>query len=197
MNRMLLKISFVLFLAADLAMGQEYTNWFPSIRDPPKVSLKLPSEFRVFSATPQNVDGDELDMTYGVFWCDAQTGSQYERQKTSSFKKLKAPLFFVRLSSDVGQEPGTDTFTCESQLEGAAKTMSFRKSKSEKRSWGTYPLLIWTGERADGTEFHSMWIGLNTPDGWTILVDYRTPLDPKNEVTEYERIWTEFVQESH
>lgn len=93
----------VLFLMtcvfSNVARGQDYTNWFPGILHPPKVSLKLPSDFGVFSATPEYAQRDEsYDMTYGVLWANQETGKTYAHAKTPSFKGITAPLFWVRLN---------------------------------------------------------------------------------------------------
>lgn len=126
-------------------------------------------------------------------WCSPATGKKYERAKTATFKDLDAPLFWVRLSSEVGQVSTTDRFTCEADLKKMSKAMSLRDVEITKKKWGPYPLLIWTGKRPDGSSFHSMWIGLNTPDGWTILVDYRMPQKAEGGGAVYEQVWRDFV----
>ena len=55
-------------------------------------------------------------MEDGVIWAPERTARQFEFGAEHKFEKAKNPMFFVRLSSEVGQFPGRDTFTNEKDI---------------------------------------------------------------------------------
>jgi hypothetical protein len=54
-------------------------------------------------------------------------------------------------------------------------------------------LACFTRERPDGSPVFVAWIGINSPDGWTILVDYRVPRGEGNPTKEEKKIWEKFL----
>jgi hypothetical protein len=167
-------------------------NWFPGMLHPPHVTLKLPADFTLVSASP----GDEWNMYDGVIWAPTRSAAIYAHLKEKKFEKLQDPLIFVHLSSDVAQMEGTDNFTVEKDLDAMVKATGVRKSATDKHRWGKYPVLEWTGERPNGHPIYAAWVGINSPDGWTIFIDYRVPAG-EGHPTEAERaVWTNLMKDT-
>lgn len=74
--------------------------------------------------------------------------------------------------------------------------MGLTNSKVHKRKWGVYPALVWTAARPNGSVVHTMWVGLNTLDGWVLLIDYRMPYKTKTDRALGERVWSHFLQKT-
>ena len=185
---------FVFMSPADSTERNE-NYWFPNTLNPPSVALYLPSDFSIYSGSAQHSEGNpEFNMYDGVFWADPTTGKEYEHLKKKDLTQLKSPLFWVKLSSSVGQHPGTSNFTNENAIEQTSAMFKLENVKVEKRFWGEYPLLIWTATKPDGSLIHSAWVGLNSPAGWTILIDYRIPINgSKEDNKKYTKIWEDFI----
>ncbi|HSH93891.1 MAG TPA: hypothetical protein VK968_07080 [Roseimicrobium sp.] len=175
----------------------ETTNaWFAGMLHPPKIKLALPPDFIVVSASPDAKTTKEFDMYMGNIWAVEKTARQFEYGADRKVSNTKDPLFYVVLSDQVAQIPGTDSFVNEANIVRALKAVGAKKMKSTKTKWGKYPVMSVTGERPDGSPIFSAWIGINSPDGWAILIDYRVPKGPGHPTKEEVKIWETFLKET-
>jgi len=188
---------------AQACLPQDKTStyyWFPGMHTPPPLAPALPQNFEVFPNTqPDNNPKANItfDMYSGVLWTDKKTGSEYAFQKKKSYDKITQPIFIVRLSAEVGQLPGTNNFTIEKDIAMIKNYNVGEKLFTEKKMIGGFPALIVTGKRADGTIGRSLWLGCNSPDGWTIYIDYRTPVKAsEEEQKQYAAIWNDFINKT-
>ena len=191
-NHFLSLLGIVMFTAASKAGGQT-NSWFPGMLHPPAVTVALPTNFVIVSASPATKETKQFDMYDGVIWSTPRTAHQFEFGADHKFSNAQEPIFWVHLSDNVGQKPGTDAFTNEKDLVVTLSGLGLKKVKSAKTKWGAYPVLSMTGERPDGSPAFAAWIGINSPDGWTILVDYRVPKGAGHPTKEETRIWETFL----
>lgn len=171
-------------------------GWFNGMIHPPHVIPALPSNFIIVSAAPETKKSREFDMYRGVIWAPERTARQYEFGSETNLQNAKDPMFFVRLSSSVGQYPGTDRFTDEKNLVGQCRSLGLKNLKTAKNKWGAYPVFSVTGNRSDGSTFYMAWIGINSRDGWTIVVDYRVPMGADHPTKEEQQIWENFLTQT-
>lgn len=192
-------ITWLLALAtfSGMAHATEATNgWFAGMLTPPKITPALPTNFVVVSASPSTKETKQFNMYEGVIWSVERTAQQYEFGADRKFSNAKDPLFYAVLSEQVAQLPGTGTFNNEKDIVANYSAAGLRKVKSAKTKWGNYPVLSLTGERPDGSPVFVAWIGINSPDGWTILVDYRVPRGKGHPTNEEKRIWERFLSDT-
>jgi len=191
-------ICFATLLAlSSIAHAADATNsWFSGMLDPPKVSPALPTNFVAASASPGTKGTKDFDMYDGVIWSQERTVRQFEFGADGKFSNAKDPLFYVVLSDQVGQQPGGDTFTNEKNIVANYSAAGLKKVKSAKTKWGDYPVLSLTGERPDDSPVFVAWVGINSPDAWTILIDYRVPRGEGHPTKEERKIWERFLSET-
>lgn len=187
----------VLLAATLLAQAADTTNnWFAGMLTPVRVVPALPTNFIVVSASPDAKTSKEFDMYEGNVWAPERTARQFEFSAEKKFSNTKDPMFYVQLSSDVGQEPGSDRFTNEKNIEANYTKAGLRKVQSAKTKWGSYPVLSLTGERPDGSPVFVTWLGINSRDGWTVFIDYRVPKGKEHPTKEERQIWETFLNET-
>ena len=171
-------------------------SWFEGMLHPPAITPAVPTNFIVVSVSPETKTTKEFSMYDGVIWAPERTARQFEFGADRKFSNAKDSLFYIKLSDEVGQNPNTDTFTNEKNIVANFSVAGLKKVKSSKTKWGVYPVLSLTGERPDGSPVFVAWVGINSPDGWTILIDYRVP-QGKGHPTDGERkIWEKFLSET-
>ncbi len=187
----------MLLASALVSQAADTTNlWFAGMLTQLRVIPALPTNFIVVSASPDGKTSKKFNMYDGNFWAPERTARQFEFSAERKFSNTQDPIFYVQLSSDVGQHPGRDTFTNEKNIEANFSKMGLKKVKSSKSKWGDYPVLSLTGERPDNSPVFVAWVGINSPDGWTILVDYRVPKGKEHPTKEEQQIWKRFLTET-
>lgn len=197
-----MKLRFLARLVALLAtlmltQAADRTNaWFSGMLTPVRVIPALPTNFIVVSASPDARESKEFNMYDGNIWAPERTARQFEFATEKKFSNAKDPLFFVQLSESVGQEPGGDSFTHEKDLEATFGKLGVKGVKVAKRKWGDYPVLSVTGERPDGSPVFAAWVGINSPDGWTIKIEFRVPKGKGHPTREEKQIWERFLTET-
>lgn len=133
-------------------------------------------------------------MYSGVIWSEPGTAEPFAHGKTADLSRIAKPLFWVHLSSEVGQNPGTDTFSNEAGLKEAMVDFGFHDVDILKYQWGAYPVLSATGTRPNGSPFFVAWVGINTPEGWALIIDYRVPRSEDYSPKDAAAIWRNFLE---
>ena len=174
--------------------GEQKPGCFEGMLHPPNVTVALPTNFVVVSASPAAKATKQFDMYEGNIWAPEKTARQFEFGAEHKFTNATEPMFFVHLSDSVAQNPGKDTFTIEKDLVKNFASAGVRNVQSKKTKWGDYPVLSLTGERPNGSAVFIAWIGINSPDGWTIFVDYRVPTGKSHPSAEEKKIWEAFLR---
>ncbi len=167
-------------------------EWFPGLATPPAINPKLPDAFTIVTLDSNG----QWNMKQGVLWALPATAKPFEQGQSTAFSETAAPLFLVRISSDIAQLPGTKTFSHEKSVENLFTRTGTKDLKVQKFTWGSHPVLAVTGKRPNGAPIHLAWIGLNSPDGWTLLVDYKTPKGEGHPTSEETKIWEDFLTQS-
>lgn len=191
MNRTVVgMLSLVLALSAATA-ADPVSEWFPGMNRPPKVVPALPEGYGIVPYP--SPAGKGFDLKEGVFWTGGETLKQFGE---GTFTNPKDAYFYVRISTNVKQEPGTDDFSGEADLVANFTKAGHKNVKSSKLRWGKYPVLSLTGEKADKSEFFFAWIGVNSPDGWAIVADFRTPRGEGHPTKAEREIWETFLSKT-
>jgi hypothetical protein len=167
-------------------------EWFPGMLNPPRVLVHLPEDFTCVSTNGR----DGWNMYQGVTWSEPGAAEPFTRGNPLDLSQIKKPLFWVHLSSEVGQIPGTDTFTNEAGVKEAAIGAGIRDVEIRKYHWGAYPLLSFTGTRPNGTPVRVVWVGINRPEGWALIIDYRVPHSDVYSPEDAETIWRNFLEQT-
>lgn len=135
----------------------------------------------------------EFNMYDGVVWGPARTAKKVEFAATTIKQdQIEDAIFYVHLSSEVGQIPGTDTFTNEKDIVEAWTSLGMKHVKITKTKWGDYPVLAATGERPDGSTFYVAWVGINV-ESWALIIDYRYPKKKGHPSDDEKKIWETFL----
>ena len=186
-----------LFLATSLAYaGDKKPSWFEGMQNPPRVTPALPPYFIVVSIWPETKTTKEFNMEEGVIWAPEDTARHFEFGADTAIANAKEPLFYARLSATVTQIPKSDKFSAEDSMAARLTSSGVRNVNTRKTKWGNYPVLVLTGDAPEGLSMFTAFVGINSPDGWVIVINYRVP-SGKGHPTESEKaIWDRFINET-
>jgi hypothetical protein len=188
--------STLLFALTAFSQAAETNSWFPGALDL-KIAPALPTNFVVVSANPAAKGTKEMDILDGVIWATESTARQFEFGGNGKLNEAKEPLFHVAVTPLVRQVAGTKQFTNEKDLEAKSKASGLKKVKVAKTKWGSYPVLSMTYENhLDGATMFVAWVGANTPEEWTVLINYRVPQGKGHPTKEELKIWERFLSET-
>ena len=186
----------VLVAVAPFSYADTTSSWFPGALYA-KITPALPTNFIVVSASPEAKGTKAMDILEGVLWASERTARQFEFGGNGKLNGAKEPLFHVAITPLVMQKPGTDQFTNEKDLEAKSAAAGLKKAKVTKTKWGDYPVLSMTFENPlDGATMFVAWVGVNSPDGWTVLINYRVPQGKGHPTKEELEIWKRFLSET-
>jgi hypothetical protein len=179
--------SLILALLVWIPVRAAGTNSFRSAQEalPGAVTEKLPLKFAVPSEFVVRDADDELKGLEGagILWGSPETVQR--ARDTKKLSDLPGPLFLIRISDSVAQE-GRNKFSVESDLKTA---LPLEGLSTKKISWAQYPVLHFTGIRKNGTVASGAWLGLNSPDGWTVFFDFRGRSKDKKLLPEDQKLW--------
>lgn len=183
----------VLVAFVPFADANTTNSWFPGALNP-RITPALPTNYIIVSANPEAKGTKEMDILDGVIWAPERTARQFEFGGDGKLNGAKDPLFHVAITPLVMQKPGTDQFTNEKDLAAKSSATGLKKVKTAKTEWGEYPVLSMTFENPlDGATMFVAWVGLNSPDGWTVLVNHRIPQAKGHPTNEELKIWERFL----
>lgn len=177
---------FALFLAIPAWLtGLDAGPLLPGLEPIPAIEFDLPGNFVMRSR------GETPNLEEGVFWGEAGTLKSYFKGK----RPLKSSIIAVKHSPTVTQT-GPNDFEGDKGFHRELKRLGGRKLTIKKYRWGNYPVLSIYGMSHGGTRFRLAWIGLNDPDGKTILLSFLCP-DEKNKPTDEElALWQNLLENS-
>lgn len=188
--------STILLASTALSQAADSSRWFPGALDL-NISPALPTNYVVVSANPAAKDTGEMDILDGVIWAPERTARQFDFGGNGRLNEAKDPLFHVVVTPLVRQLAGTTQFSNEKDLEANSKASGLKKVKTAKTKWGDYPVLSMTFENPlDGATMFVAWVGANTPEEWTVLINYRVPQGKKHPTKEEIRIWETFLRDT-
>jgi len=187
----------VFFIAlASLSHAAETNSWFPGALNL-KITPALPADYTVVSANPAANGTKEMNILDGVIWSPERTARQFEFGDNGKLNEAKEPLFHVAITPLVRQKAGTDQFSNEQDLEAKSKASGLKNVKVAKSKWGNYPVLSMTFENPlDGATMFVAWVGANTPEEWTVLINYRVPQGKGHPTKEELKTWERFLSET-
>ena len=76
------------------------------------------------------------------------------------------------------------------------KAVGAKNVSTKKLHWGTYPVLEFTGDRPNGSPFFTAWVGINSPDGWALFIDYRVPKGEGHPTKDEQAIWQHLMEDT-
>ncbi|MDB6054509.1 MAG: hypothetical protein JWN25_2032 [Verrucomicrobiales bacterium] len=194
MFRALLAIIILAFTPRSLAAGP--TNyWFQGMLNPPAIIPALPTNFLAAVASPPEMKKD-FDINEGIVWVARGSTMDFEYSADRQFAHSRIPLFYILLSKTVLQIVGTDKFNNEVNMEASLTRAGMKQVKTARTKWGSYPVLLLTGERPDGSNINIAWVGLNTPRGETLAIDYQHGHGAGHPTKEERAIWDTFVKQT-
>jgi len=151
------------------------------------VSFVLPKDFVVM---PLHDDVPDLDG--GLLWGEKAVLEKFKRDPKLDARKLAGPIFVVTISNGVMQS-GRDKFTVEDILKEQLEAGGVKDVVVKKTKWGEFPVLHFRGVRSDGRVATGAWVGLNSPDGFTMFFDFRSRSADGKIAKQDERIWETFL----
>ena len=77
-----------------------------------------------------------------------------------------------------------------------AKETGLQNVSKKKMHWGPYPVLTFSGDRPNGSVFFMAWVGINSPEGWTLLLDYRLPAGKGHPTSAERAIWQHLLEDT-
>ena len=163
---------------------------------PLTITPALPANYIVVSIWPETKRTREFNMEEGVIWAPERTARHFEFGADKTLANAKDPMFYVRLSETVSQMPGTDKFKGEERMVAALTSSGVKNVKSSKTKWGHYPVLALTGQAKSGVAMFTAFLGINSPDGWVIAINYRVPTAKGHPTDEEKKIWERFLNET-
>ena len=186
----------ILSTLGPLSHAAETNSWFPGALSL-KMTPALPTNYTVVSANPAAKGTKEMNILDGVIWAPERTARQFEFGGSGKLNEAKEPLFHVAITPLVRQIAGTQQLTNEKDLEAKSKASGLKNVKVGKIKWGSYPVLSMTFENPlDRATMFVAWVGANTPEEWTILINYRVPQGKGSPTKEELRIWDKFLSET-
>ncbi|CAN5755758.1 hypothetical protein BH09VER1_BH09VER1_12690 [soil metagenome] len=156
----------------------------------------VPADFIVVSLWPKTKTTTEFNMEEGVMWAPERTAHHFEIGADDNIATAKDPLFYVRLSKTVSQVPGTDKFKGEENMAATLTSSGVKNVKIRKTKWGDFPVLALTGQAKSGLAMFTAFLGINSPDGWVIAINYRIPTAKGHPTDEEKKIWERFLNET-
>jgi hypothetical protein len=143
----------------------------------------IPKKFVMESRSKKDPNLEE-----GVFWGESETLKRYIEGK----KPIESSIIFVKLSNSVTQRDGCD-FDMDFQMQREWRCLGGREVHIRKIFWGPYPVVFAETLSQGGVYFFVAWVGLNQPDGRTLMFTFLTP-DYKNRPTSKELgLWYHFL----
>jgi len=182
------KTIFNLLLSSLTATGMLLANEQPRILDllpgllsPLAVEPAIPKNFTAMSPN------GKLDPCGWIYWGPKKSLEAYFQDQ----KSLKEPILSVTLSGNVRQSGPHDFGPEAKQALDMMKAMDPKGFDMIETSWGPYPVLA-VKTRMEGHTMMMAWVGLNAPEGWTLLFNFVYPgqQDPdKKDMT----VWHNFL----
>lgn len=151
------------------------------------VSIALPKNFVVM---PLHDDVPDLDG--GLLWGERDVLQMFKRDPKLDARKLAGPIFVVTISNGVMQS-GRVKFTVEDDLKEQLEAGGVTDVVVTKSKWGEFPVLHFRGVRPDGRVALGAWVGLNSPDGFTMFFDFRSRSAGGKVPESDEKIWKTFL----
>jgi hypothetical protein len=186
----------VLIPLATLSRATETNSWFPGALSL-KIVPALPTNYTIVSANPAAKGTKEMDILDGVIWAPERTARQFEFGGNGKLNEAKEPLFHIAVTPLVRQNAGTEQFTNEKDLEAKSKASGLKNVRVAKTKWGDYPVLSMRFENPlDGASMFVAWVGANTPEEWTVLINFRVPQGKGHPTKEELKIWERFLSET-
>jgi hypothetical protein len=151
------------------------------------VSVALPKNFVVMP-----IHDDVPDLDGGLLWGEQSVLEKFKGDPKLDARKLTGPVFVVTISDGVIQT-GRDTFNVEGSIKQQLNGVGVKDVAIKKTKWGEFPVLHFRGVRSDGRVSHGAWVGFNSPDGFTMFFDFRSPSSDGKMPEEDEKVWETFL----
>jgi hypothetical protein len=155
----------------------------PGLLAPLAIEPAIPANFTAMSPT------GALDPAGWIYWGPEASLKTYFQNP----KLLKEPLLSVSLSGNVKQT-SPDGFGPEAkQALDMMKAIDPKGFTSFKTNWGPYPVQA-VKVQMEGHTLMMAWVGLNSPEGWTLLFNFVYP-DQKGRPDKKDMVlWENFLK---
>lgn len=200
MKKLKLKVSFYLFfcflsiLTAPLQAAppaysvervHDNTKLLPGLKVLHEMHFAIPDDFI------GELHSEKGDLHEGIYWGQKGVIKNFKDEKAVECCIIKA-----RMSTSVKQKGKTNEFEMDPQMAHEWRKLGGRELRIRKLNWGPFPVLCAECVSLGGTHYYMAWVGLNEPDGKTLMFTLLAP-DRKNIPTSLElAIWYHFLHNS-
>jgi len=159
--------------------------WFPGLDVDISVKPYLPKEFAVGSRNRQ------ADVNEGIIWGRPEAIQRYIRNELP----MPSPIITVIFTKNVRQD-GPMSFNGDKGMKRELKVIGGKKLTIKKLRWGDYPILYVRGISLSGTRYHVAFLGLNQPNGETLMLNFLSPSDNNKPTEEEAALWVDLLTKS-
>lgn len=185
MQKTILNIFLSCLTAASMLIADEQPrilNLIPGLLVPLAVEPAIPENF--IAMAPNGIP-DPYDW---IYWGQKEALEAYFRDPSS----LKESILSVTLSGNVKQSGPHDFGPHAKQALEMMKAMDPKGFASTETTWGAYPVLAVKTQIAGHTMMMA-WVGLNSPDGWTLLFNLVYPDQKEHPDQQGIALWQHFL----
>lgn len=179
----LLSLFFMPFAMADLPQIR-ILDLLPYFVQPPMVDPCLPKDFEL------GKQEDDPYFSKGYYWGSQKSLADFFQDPS----QLKGCLIRAQVASTVKQL-GHDRFSNDGNMQDLSAA-GFTEIKVKKGQWGIFPYRELQAKGPKGRRYYQMWVGLNSKEGATLLLQFLYP-EYLNEPTQTQKsIWENFVKKT-
>lgn len=161
----------------------EVMYMFPEFLLIPAVELALPSNF---IGVRSNDPSDER-----VYWGPTNALSTYFLSRTV---RKNNPIISAKISNNTKQSELTEE-NVQAFIQKVIPQMDLKHKAVQFLKWGDHPVVAMENQHRGETIMYA-WVGLNSPNGETLLINYLFPNGRKHPTKEEREIWNKFLNET-
>ncbi len=161
----------------------EVMYMFPDSKIIPAVELALPKNF--IGSKSRNTEDDR------VYWGSMNALTSFFLSHTV---KKNQPIISVKISTNTKQKELSEE-NIKYFIDMILPKINLKHVKVQFLKWGSYPVVAMENKHQNETIMYA-WVGLNAPDGETLLINYLFPNGKKHPTKEERALWNKFLTET-
>lgn len=159
----------------------------------PRICALIPDTWVEFPAIAPAIPADYIMMRYdnlmSIAWGAKEDLDGYKMEEAQN--PPNRAIFLLNHSTEQQTGPNSFSFTKKSFIQEMQKA-GVKVTRARNARWGEYPLFIYEGNGPRGQCLRSIWVGLNSPDGWVLHIS----MIPTKNRMEDEKLWNRFVEDT-
>lgn len=136
-------------------------------------------------AIPSDYVMEPNDDGISILWGTESDLENFKNQNTSNFSN---GVFVLKHSMEHQTGPNSFSFNKKDLIKEYSK-VGLQVVRAGNGQWGEYPTFFYEGNAANGEVVRSLWIGLNSPEKWVLVIS----MMPTNNKMNDERLWNRFL----